>query len=217
MFRAFQLQVVCVSQYSKVKVVSQVFFAPKIELEPMSNIRLECHKMGKSHPTLWAATSLFHYFNIFGEWLWCLMIWLWEQHGNIMWTSLEHMNITACVFRLGDTTYCCGAFTRSATTSCFLGLGHGGGSSHYRERPPVSGVLDTIWAHSHGRRQPLVSWELDTCCGTFIQSEMIACMSWDLDTVLWCVRTVRDYNLHVLGLRHCCGTFTPSQTTAYVS
>jgi hypothetical protein len=129
----------------------------------------------------------------------------------------HHVNITACVFGLGDTTYCCGAFTQSATTSCFLGLGHGGGSSHYRERPPVSGVLDTIWAHSHGRRQPPVSWELDTCCGTFTQSEMIACMSWDLDAVLWCVRTVRDYNLHVLGLGHCCGAFTRSERTAYVS
>jgi hypothetical protein len=38
-----------------------------------------------------------------------------------MGTSLEHMNITACVFGLGDTTYCCGAFTRSAT-SCFWDL-----------------------------------------------------------------------------------------------
>lgn len=141
----------------------------------------------------------------------------WEHHVDIMWTSLEHMNITACVFGLGDTTYCCGAFTRSATTSCFLGLGHGGGSSHYREQPPVSGVLDTIWAHSHGRRQPPVSWELDTCCGAFTLSEMIACMSWDLEAVLWCVRTVRDYNLHVLGLGHCCGVFTRSETTAYVS
>ncbi len=83
--------------------------------------------------------------------------------------------------------------------------------SHGQQQPPVSGVLDTIWAHSHGRRQPPVSWELDTCCGTFTQSEMIACMSWDLGAVLWCVRTVRDYNLRVLGRGHCCGVFTRAE------
>ncbi len=103
------------------------------------------------------------------------------------------MNITACVFRLGDTTYCCGAFTRSATTSCVWGLGHL--LWRFRtvgdDRLHVLGPGRCVVVRSHSQRlQP-------PCLGTW--------------TLLWRVHTIRDDRLRVLGRGFCCGVFTRAE------
>jgi hypothetical protein len=56
---------------------------------------------GVLHTALWPERSLFHYIDMFGEWFWQTMKWLWQQHGNDKQTTWKcHLNVVRTSLRV---------------------------------------------------------------------------------------------------------------------